>query len=56
MTVAMNMTVVARSENPRRLSNFRESGLAKNKRLYRKKNEHRDNDRCREEYKEHSCY
>ena len=58
MTVAMNMAAVARVENPRRLSNFEGSDLDKKIKssLQEGKNEHKDNNRCREEYKEQSYY
>ena len=58
MTVAMNMAAVARVENPRRLSNFEGSDLDKKIKsgLQEGQDEHKDNNRRREEYKEQSYY
>ena len=54
MTVIMNMAVVARLENPFRLSSFRAgwetNGFAEGG------NEQEGNDRYREDYNKHSCY
>jgi len=51
------MAAVGRLENPFRLSGFGGSGLAKKETAVRVgENEHKDNDRCREEDSEHSWY
>ena len=52
MTVAMNMAAIGGVENPRRLSTSEGSDLDKKiSGLQEGENEHKDNDRCREEYK-----
>ena len=56
MTVAPNIAAVRRLENPRRLLRFGDQAVLGNKRLSEGENEHKDNDRCREEYNKHSWY
>ena len=52
MTVATNIATVARLGNPFRLSSCGNQVLLRNK--FAGDNEHKDNDRCREEDNEHS--
>ena len=53
MTVATNMATVARLGNPSRLSSFGDQVLLSSK-CAERENEHKDYDRCREDYNEQS--
>jgi len=53
---AANMATIARLENRLRLSSFADQvSLREIRGAAEGENEHKDNDRCREEYSKHCC-
>ena len=54
ITVATNMAPAGQLENPRRLSSLGDQVLLRNEGFFEGENEHKDNNRCKEEHNEHS--